>query len=94
MKKYSDVLRSCHLQLAFKGHFTIMCTAILKETISHNMKHNSKVYVFLLDASKAFDRVEYGKLFQLLLGRKLPTLIIRSILDGYTRLNICTMKLS
>ncbi len=65
-----------------------MCTAILKETISHYMKHNSEVYVCLLDAFKAFDRVKCGKIIQLLLDRKLPALIIRLILDGYARQRI------
>jgi Reverse transcriptase (RNA-dependent DNA polymerase) len=37
-----------------------------------------------LDASKAFDRVEYGKLFQLLLDRNLPPQIIRLLLNMYT----------
>ncbi len=65
MKKYDDVLRSCDLQFDFKGHSTVMCTAMFKKTISHYMVvHNREVYVCLLDASKAFDRVEYGNLFQ------------------------------
>ncbi len=63
MKKYGDVLRSCDLQFAFKeGHSRVMCTAMLEQTISHYMKHNSDVYVCILDSSKAFDRVEYANL--------------------------------
>lgn len=60
-----------------------MCTAMLKEMVSNYTEHNSDVYVWLLDPSKSFDRVEYNKLFQLLLDRKLPAIIIRLILDGY-----------
>jgi len=37
-----------------------------------------------LDATKAFDHVEYGKLFQLLLYRNLPPQIIRLLLNMYT----------
>ncbi len=37
---------------------------------------------------QALDKVEYGKLFQLLLDRKLPALIIIMILDGYSRQRI------
>ena len=39
--------------------------------------------IVVLDASKAFDRVHYGKLFRILLSKKLPILIIRLILDSY-----------
>ena len=37
-----------------------------------------------LDASKAFDKVHYGKLFNLMLKRSVPSVIVRIILDGYT----------
>lgn len=40
--------------------------------------------MYFLDASKAFDRVEYGKLFQLLIDRRLPSHIIRLLLNMYT----------
>jgi len=44
----------------------------------------------MLDASKAFDTVHFGKLFKLLMDRKLPAMVIRLLLDNYTRQNICT----
>ena len=37
-----------------------------------------------LDATKAFDRVEYSKLFRLLMSRNLPPVIIRVLLFMYT----------
>ena len=43
------------------------------------------MYSCLLDASKDFDRVHYGKLFRILLSKKLPILIIRLISDSYLR---------
>ena len=39
----------------------------------------------MLDTSKAFDKVNFGKLFMLLLHRKLPAIIIRFLMDNYTR---------
>ena len=39
----------------------------------------------LLDAPKVFDRVHYGKLFNILLSKKLPICIIRMLLDYYIR---------
>ncbi len=61
-----------------------MCTMVLKETISYYIKHQSSVYCTFLDASKAFDRVHYCKLFRLLVKRGLPACIIRILINMYT----------
>ena len=45
---------------------------------------SSSVYCTLLDATKAFDRVNYGKLFDLLIDRRLPPLVLRFLLQMYT----------
>ena len=37
----------------------------------------------LLDASKAFDKIHFGKLFKTLISKNLPPLIIRLILSSY-----------
>ena len=50
------------------------------ETVSYFTTRHTDVYACLLDASKAFDRVNFGKLFMLLLERNMPSLIIR---DSY-----------
>jgi hypothetical protein len=42
-----------------------MCSMIMKETVSHYINNNSTVHCVFLDATKAFDRVEYCKLFKL-----------------------------
>ena len=47
------------------------------------MSNNSIVYSCLLDASKAFDKVHYGKLFHMLLNRKVLFCIIRLIINGW-----------
>ena len=41
------------------------------------------VYACLLDASSAFDRVHYGKLFDVLMKRNMPAVFIRLLLDSY-----------
>ena len=68
-----------------------MCTLIYKEIIIQYINNCSDVYSCLLDASKAFDRVHYGKLFRILLSKKLPILIIRWILDSYLRQSVFVM---
>ena len=52
------------MQFGFKeNHSTTMCTVILKEVIQNYIEGHSNVYCCLLDASKAFDKVHYRKLF-------------------------------
>ena len=56
---------------------------ILKETIAYYVRNQSSVFCTFLDASKAFDRVQYSKLFRLLIKRKLPVVIIRVLVNLY-----------
>ena len=53
-----------------------MCRMILRESITWYINNGSTVYDTMLDATKAFDRVEYCKLFKLSTERDLPTVII------------------
>ena len=86
LDKYRAKLCTSNLQFAFKeNHSTVMCTGVMKETINYYIHNNSDVFTCLLDASKAFDRVHYGKLFKLLIERDIPSLVVRFILDSYTR---------
>ena len=62
-----------------------MCSLVFHEIINHYLKNGSNVYSCLLDASKAFDKVHYGKLFRILLDKKVPFCIIRLLLDSYIR---------
>ena len=53
------------------------------ETINHYVNEGSNVYSCLLDASKAFDKVHWGRLFKILIERKVSFLFIRLLLDSY-----------
>ena len=78
LNKYSAFLATSSLQFAFKKHHsTVLCTAILLETVSYFKELNSNV-----DASKAFDRINHGKLFRLLLQRGMPPLIVRFLINA------------
>ena len=48
-----------------------------------NLNLRLKVYALLLDATKAFDRVEFTKLFGLLLDRGMDALFVRCLLNMY-----------
>ena len=69
--------RTCNLG-SNQQHSTTMCSLLYHEIINHYMSNNSNVYSCLLDASKAFDKVHYGKLFHILLNRK-----VRFVLYDY-----------
>ena len=58
--QHQSVFQSSHLQFGFKANSsTTLCTALMKMVISRYRNSGSCV----LDASKAFDRVDHGLLF-------------------------------
>ena len=72
------------LQFSFKsGSSTTMCTSMVRETITYFVHKGANVYSLVLDATKAFDRVNYCKLFRILLERKVCPLICRLLLNMY-----------
>ena len=89
--KYSDNLQTSNLQYAYKpGHSTSMCSLALKEVVNYYNSRGGEVYCCLIDATKAFDRVRFDKLFQLLLDRNIPKCIIRLLIDMYVRQRVRT----
>ena len=46
-----------------KGHSTGTCTSMVKRTIDYYLKRGSYVLTCFIDFSKAFDRVNFWKLF-------------------------------
>jgi len=79
------VFKSSDLQFGFKpGHSTTQCSFVIEEIIEYYNSHNSPVFVVTLDASKAFDRVEYTKLFKLLINRGICSAIARLLIYMYT----------
>lgn len=60
----------------------------MHEIVSHYTARGSKVFMCALDATKPFDKVNFPKLFKLLLNRNIPSVILRIILDLYTRQSV------
>ncbi len=67
-----------------------MFTSVVRETVKYYLNKKSSVYACMLDASKAFDKIHFRKLFKLLVDRKMPAIVICLLLDNYTRQTICT----
>lgn len=77
-------LATSSYQFAYKsGLSTSLCSFLMAETIQYYRSRGSNVYMLSLDATKAFDRVQYSKLFKLLISREVCPLIIRFILNIY-----------
>ena len=82
----SNSLSTSDMQYSYMdNHSTTMCTVILKEVIHNYTNGNSNVYCCLLDASKTFDEISYGKPFSTLLQRNINVYCIRLIVDSYVR---------
>ena len=86
MEKEEKQLFTSNMQFGFKkGASTSLCTSMVQETISYFVSNNTNVYGLLLDATKAFDRINFVKLFNILLSRKICPLICRLLLIMYIR---------
>ena len=76
-----ETLITNNLQFAFKPlSSTSMCTLALKEIAAYYTENGGNVFCTMLDASKAFDRLRYDKLFQILENRQLEPLTFRYLL--------------
>ena len=59
-EKHEDNLISDDLQFGYKKQCsTIACTSLLLNTVEYYRENDSDCYMLLLNASKAFDGVEY-----------------------------------
>ena len=65
-----------------------MCKFMVLETIEHYRRSGSDVHVMLLDASKAFDRVNYIMLFEKQFNKGMCPLTVRLLLNMYTKQKI------
>ncbi len=79
-----DKIKTSHVQFAYKESYSIsLCSFLVTETIQYYQTRGSNVYMLLLDATQAFDRVKYSKLFSLLIERNICPLVIRLLLNMY-----------
>jgi len=57
---------------------------VLKEVVTYYAAHGGSVYCAIIDAAKAFDRVEYCKLINSLRRRDLPRLVVNMYMNHAT----------
>ena len=65
LANHTMALKYSGLQFGFKSESsTTACTFVLDEVVNYYNRNGSDVHVVLLDAGKAFDRVDHNKLFK------------------------------
>ena len=90
MKQNCDIFKTSDYQFGFKQkHSTTLCTFAATEIAQYYLNNDSDIYLLLLDASKAFDRVEYVKLFKILNNKGLCPLVTKLLLCLYTKQLLC-----
>ena len=71
------------------GHSTTLCTDTLRKTIDYYRSGGSHVFVCFVDFTKAFDYVNYWKLFTKLIDLKVPASIISLLAFWYANQSVC-----
>ena len=75
---FSENFKTHDLQFGFQEKSsTTMCTWIASEAISYYIRNNSSVFCCLLDLKKAFDKVQFAKLFEKLIEVKVSMIFLR-----------------
>ena len=79
------VLSSSEYQYGFKKErSTTQCTFAMNDTVQYYKNRKSTVYLLLLDASPAIDRVNFAKMFRLLICKGMCPQMARYLANMYT----------
>jgi Reverse transcriptase (RNA-dependent DNA polymerase) len=72
-------------QFGFKsGHSTGLCTGVFKQTVNYYTTRGSHVFACFVDFTKAFDKVNYWKLFNQLLDDGISLSIVKLLSFWYS----------
>ena len=84
LTRFSSLLGTCDNQFGFKSsHSTDMCVFVLKQMIELYTSSSSPIFICYLDASKAFDRINFWVLFEKLLDRGISCIFVRFLMIWY-----------
>ena len=68
---------------------TDMCIYSFKEVLNLYNRRKTPVFAAFIDIKSAFDRVYYWKLFNQLIDKKVPKIIVRFLVTWYQNQSIC-----
>ena len=81
---WGHLLASDSLQFGYKiGTSTIQCSWLVSEVVNHFLQRGTNPIMTLLDCSKAFDTCKFNILFSKLLNRKVPAIVVRTLMFVY-----------
>ena len=84
LNRIRDLMCTSDNQFGFKAKSgTTDCVYMFKDIIHRYKRHNSSIFACYLDASKAFDRIHFGLLFEMLIERNVPLYIVRIVAYWY-----------
>ena len=82
-------------QFGFKAeHSTGICTNVLKQTVDYYVNRGSHVFACFIDFKKAFDYVNYWKLFTKLLQDNTNSNIVGMLAYWYSHQQLCVRWIS
>ena len=82
---WGHLLSTDSLQFGYKAETsTTQCSWLVNEVTNHFLRNKTSPIITLLDCTKAFDTCKFSTLFQRLLDRGLPAIIVRVIIRTST----------
>ena len=74
------------LQFGFKaGYSTTQCSYLVQEVAGYYLRRNTSVLATLCDCTKAFDKCRFDILFEKLIARKVPAVVVRVLIFSYEK---------
>ena len=87
---WGDQLDNDSVQFGFKKKSsTTQCSWLVLEVANYYLNKGTPIVCTLLDCSKAFDKCKFSVLFQKLLDRKVPPIVIRVLIFIYEEQEGC-----
>ena len=81
---WGQVLDTDSMQFGFKAGFsTTQCSWMVNEVTTYFMRRGTSVNACLLDCSKAFDKCRFDKLFEKLITKGFPPIVVRILIFAY-----------
>ena len=81
---WGHLLSSDSLQFGFKPHTsTTQCTWLVSEVVQYFLRQGSHPIVTLLDCKAAFDTCRFDILFQRILDKGVPAIVVRALMYSY-----------